>query len=300
MGKMMKFGLLVVVAGLLITTAGVPTILSQSRSQDERGGRPSGSSWRRPDYSHFNIDVLVDGRPQQEFSARGRRYIEAVEGAEYAIRVTNPLPVRVAVALSVDGLNTVDARRTSSWDASKWILMPYQSMVINGWQMSSVRARQFYFTSERDSYGAKLGQTSNLGVISAVFYRERESAVPVTPPMESSRRRESMESKERSAPGAATADSQTSRQKPTATPSEEATRSDDYAATGIGRSVRHDVQWVALDLQRQQAAEISLRYEYRPELIRLGVILPRRYPVEPLRNRENATGFDNRSFSPEP
>ncbi len=291
-----------VVACLVIATASVSTILSQSGSQDERGGRPGGSSsssWRRPDYSQFNIDVLVNGRPQQEFHARGgRRYIEAIEGAEYAIRVTNPLPVRVAVALSVDGLNTVDARRTSSWEASKWILMPYQSVIINGWQMSSVRARQFYFTSERDSYGAKLGQTSNLGVISAVFYRERESVVPVTPPMESSRRRESIESKEKSAAGAA-ADSQTSRQRPAATPSE-VTRADDYAATGIGRSVRHDVQWVALDLQRQQAAEISLRYEYRPELIRLGVIPPRHYPVEPLRNRENANGFDNRSFSPEP
>src|SRR6185295_1114851 len=39
--------------------------------------------------------------------------------------------------------------------------------------MSSENARRFYFTTERDSYAAKLGQAANLGVISAVFFRER-------------------------------------------------------------------------------------------------------------------------------
>ena len=66
----------------------------------------------------FEVDVLIEGAPAEEFLARGRRYVEATEGAEYELRIRNPLPVRVAVALSVDGLNTIDARRSSSWDAS--------------------------------------------------------------------------------------------------------------------------------------------------------------------------------------
>ena len=63
------------------------------------------------------------------------------------------------------------------------MIEPYGTINIGGWQMSSERARRFYFTSERDSYGAKLGQTSNLGVVSAVFFRERTGPypVPVTP-----------------------------------------------------------------------------------------------------------------------
>src|SRR5205823_12686727 len=121
----------------------------------------------------FSVEVLVDGRPVPEYAARGRRYIEAFEGAEYELRIHNPLSVRVAVALSVDGLNTIDARHTSAWDAHKWVIDPYGTIEIGGWQMSSSGARRFYFTSERDSYAAKLGQAQNLGLISAGFFRER-------------------------------------------------------------------------------------------------------------------------------
>ncbi len=129
----------------------------------------------------FQLDVLVNGRPLPEYYARGRTYVEALQGAEYELRVRNPSADRVAVALSVDGLNTIDARHTSAWNASKWVIEPYQTITISGWQMSSERARRFYFTNERDSYGAKLGQTANLGVISAVFFRERRRVIPITP-----------------------------------------------------------------------------------------------------------------------
>jgi len=121
----------------------------------------------------FEVQILVDGRPLEEYNARGKSYVEALAGAEYEVRIRNPLPYRVAVALSVDGLNSIDARHTTAWNASKWVIEPYGTINISGWQMSSERARRFYFTSERDSYGAKLGQTSNLGVVSAMFFRER-------------------------------------------------------------------------------------------------------------------------------
>ena len=45
--------------------------------------------------------------------------------------------------------------------------------MISGWQVNDRTARSFYFTGERGtSYGAALGQTDNLGVIEAVFFRE--------------------------------------------------------------------------------------------------------------------------------
>ena len=107
----------------------------------------------------LEVQILVDGRPLEEYAAHGKTYIEAIAGAEYEVRIRNPLPYRVAVALSVDGLNSIDARHSSAWNASKWVIEPYGTINISGWQMSSERARRFYFTSERDSYGAKLGQT---------------------------------------------------------------------------------------------------------------------------------------------
>src|SRR5438034_9703565 len=156
----------------------------------------------------FAVEVLVDGRPLAEYAARGRRYIEALENAEYEVRVHNPTSSRVAVALSVDGLNSIDARHTSAWDAHKWVIEPYGTIHVRGWQMSGESARRFYFTTERDSYGAKLGQTANLGVISAVFFRERRpyTIMPVTPsqsrpPYE----KEDTRPDQRSAPGTSSA-----------------------------------------------------------------------------------------------
>jgi hypothetical protein len=256
----------------------------------------------RPPYGSFGVEVLVGGAPLDVLYGRGRRYVEAREGAEYELLVRNPLPVRVAVALSVDGLNTIDARRTSAWESSKWVIEPYGTIRISGWQMSSSRARRFYFTTERDSYAARLGRASNLGVITAVFFREvAPRPYPVTPPPHdrplprersgAHRDEETMraESGERKSGGQAGATA--------ARP-----RYDDegYAATGIGRSVGHDVTWIQMPLERTPAAEVTVRYEYRDALVRLG-LLPRPWREEDaLRRRERARGFEEPRYSPEP
>ena len=191
----------------------------------------------------FELDVLVDGRPLNEYYSRGRTYVEALQGAEYELRLRNNSADRVAVALSVDGLNTIDARHTSAWNASKWVIEPFQTITITGWQMSSERARRFYFTNERDSYGAKLGQTANLGVIAAVFFRERSRPVPITPSYPRGGDKNSMEAPSQSA--------------------QSVRRDDERAATGIGRNVRNDVRWVDMDLDSRAAGEVTIRYEYR-------------------------------------
>ena len=222
----------------------------------------------------FEVEVLVNGTPLEEYAARGRRYIEALEGEEYEIRVHNPLSVRVAVALSVDGMNTIDARRTSARDASKWVIEPYGTITISGWQMSSSRARRFYFTTESDSYGAKIGQTANLGVISAVFFRENRPIVIVPPPRpprpyedqgidRDEKRRSSEEPASPRANNSAGAQSKTAEAAPRP--------DDDYAATGIGRNVRNDVTWINLNLESHPAGEITIRYEYHDALVRLGI-----------------------------
>lgn len=247
----------------------------------------------------FDVAILVDGWPLQEYAARGKSYVEAREGAEYEIRINNPYPFRVAVALSVDGLNSIDARRTSAWNASKWVIGPYGTIHVSGWQMSSERARHFYFTTERDSYAAKLGQTANLGAISAVFFRERRSVpIPITPPRpipqeHGARDRGAAKSKAPSTSSESQAAGREERQAPI-------DRDEGYAATGIGRSVRNDVRFVDMDLESRPAGEVNIRYEYYGALVRLG-ILPRQYPrIDPLRRREGATGFEDRRFSPEP
>ena len=260
-----------------------------AHGQDRQAERTT--IYRLPPQGSFDVEVLVNGRPMTEYLARGRTYVEAIKGAEYELRVRNSSPYRVAVALSVDGLNTIDARHTSAWNSSKWVIEPYQSITIGGWQMSTERARRFYFTNERDSYGAKLGQTANLGVISAVIFRERQRPISIYPPppyyprpVDKSQQKEAPASSESRA-------GQDSKSRGAV-----ATMPDDeYAATGIGRSVRNDVRWVDMDLESQPVAQMTVRYEYYSALLKLGVVPRPNYEPYPLRRRE-----DSRGFSPEP
>ncbi len=271
------------VPALLILTAGVPDAVS---AQPAPGG-----AVRHPDL--FTVEVIVDGRALPVHSWRGTRYVEALKGREYALRLRNPLDRRVAVALSVDGLNSIDARRTSAAQARKWVLGPYETVTISGWQTSRQHARRFFFTSEEDSYGEALGQTRNLGVISAVFFRERSQAVaPITASptgtadAKGGRAREQEDRQGRPASSPA----------PAAASAAARSEADEYAATGIGRQTDHLVEQVFLDLESSPAATIQLRYEYRPQLVRLGVLRP---SDEPLARRERAQGFEP-GFCPEP
>ncbi len=255
----------------------------------------------------FSVEVLVEGRPLAEYAARGRRYVEALENAEYELRIHNPLGSRVAVALAVDGLNSIDARHTSAWDAHKWVIEPYGTIHVRGWQMSSENARRFYFTTERDSYAAKLGQASNLGLITAVFFRERRP-ITVTQVTPSERRppykEEDRTRDERAAPEPGTAGGTSRVESSRDAPKQRSVQpypppDDESAATGIGRSVRNDVQWIRMDLDSRPAGEIAIRYEYRASLVRLGII-PRDYPrPNVLDRRERAQGFEPK-YCPQP
>jgi hypothetical protein len=224
------------------------------------------------------VTVLVDDAARPEYFHDGTTYIEAVRGASYALRITNPTPYRVAVALSVDGLNTIDARHTAARDAAKWVLEPHQSTVISGWQVSDRAARSFFFTGERHSYGARLGRTDNLGVIEAVFFREygpiyvEPSQIAPSPPLP---------------PGAA--DGAVGSAAPSMKTQREST-SDDYAATGMGRRERHEVESVDIRLDPDPVASIRIRYEFTPQLVKLG-ILPQ--AISPLERRERARGFSD-------
>src|SRR5262245_39851436 len=120
----------------------------------------------------YTMEILVDGTPLQEYAARDTRYIEALKGRPYSIRFRNLGGERVAVALSVDGLNSIDARTTTALEARKWVLGPYETMTLDGWQTSASTARRFFFTTESQSYGAWLGRTRSLGLIAAAVLRE--------------------------------------------------------------------------------------------------------------------------------
>lgn len=251
---------------------------------------PAAGTCRRPTpTSAYSMEILVDGSPLSAYTKAGTTYVEALKGREYAVRLTNRTGERVAAALAVDGLNSIDAGHTSSQDARKWILAPWETVTLSGWQTGSGTARRFVFTSEPKSYGAWLGRTSDLGVISAAFFREAtrrdEIAAEPTPPQPLVQ-----SGAERDAAGEAPRAKALGEMKPSA-------KKDELAATGIGREIEHRVVRVEFDAEDAPASIVSVRYEYHDALVRLGVI-----PAgdDDLARRERARGFADSGFAPDP
>jgi hypothetical protein len=266
-------------------------------------GRPSGAGipgHYRPWPGGFDVQVLVGGRPLPQETVGGERRVEAFAGTEYELRLTNPLPERVAVAVSVDGLNVIDARHTTAWDASKWVIHPHGTLTLSGWQVGSERARRFYFTTERDAYATRIGRPADFGVISAVFYRERRPISEIIPPRMSVPERGDSVGAAAGAPAAGTAarsvpsnDGGSARGRLTP-----AWPYDGRAATGIGSSVRSEVREVGMELEQYPIAAVTLRYDFRPSPPQ-PVIVPGFAP-EPPRERGGMTRREEGRFAPEP
>lgn len=268
----------------------------------------------------FELSVLVDGYRVSEYPWQGRTYVEALRTRSFTLRVSNPTAERVAVAISVDGRNVVDAKRTGERSATKWVLDPWQTLDIPGWQVSGDTARRFFFTETARSYAKWLGDTSNVGTIEAVFFRGRHRTPPIA--LESPRGQDwdgqaqaradaeggtsknSAGARDEAARERSTNEPTTDfRKAPKAAPPAAGTirpdrseESDGYAATGIGERTHNPVQWVRFEEDPTPASRIALRYEFRRELVRLGVLSRGR---DDLSNREHATGF-SREYAPEP
>src|SRR4030095_15238284 len=197
------------------------------------------------DQTGFQMEVLVNGSPVPKYFQSGKVYVEALKNQEYSIRLNNTSGSGVSVALAVDGLNSIDARTSDAFSAKKWVLGPYESITIDGWQVNQQQARKFFFTTEAKSYGQWLGKTQNLGIISAVFYRERPrwnqypGSTSSLPREDSSEGHSSNRDARQEAPQTS-AESASDSANPTA-PSQKKT--DDYAATGIGRGMQAENTW---------------------------------------------------------
>jgi hypothetical protein len=170
---------------------------------------------------------------------------------------------RMDCDVSVDGLNIIDARHTTAWDASKWIIHPHGTLTITGWQVGSEPARRLYFTTERDAYATKIGRPGDFGVISAVFYREQRTVPEIT-------RHRSSVPEQRQSLGQTAEAAATGPAVRSAPGGEDSSRrrlppywhDEGRAATGIGRSVPSEVREVQMELERDPVAVVTLRYAF--------------------------------------
>jgi hypothetical protein len=135
---------------------------------------------RRQPYG-FRLEVMNDNEGVKLESAKdGRPFVTAHQGERYTIRLYNPLPVRVAVNLTVDGLNSISGKPSGISDGDKWMIEPYSYVTVPGWQVSGAESRRFFFTDKPKSYaqwrGEMLGKdlAANCGVVGAAYFWNQE------------------------------------------------------------------------------------------------------------------------------
>jgi hypothetical protein len=121
------------------------------------------------------------GRPLQMWRRHGRLYIAGEQGERYSLRVTNRTGARVLVVLSVDGVNILSGE-TASYNQRGYVFDPYQSYDVNGWRKSNTEVAAFSFAPLPQSYAARTGRPTDVGVIGMAVFREKVAPVAVTEP----------------------------------------------------------------------------------------------------------------------
>jgi hypothetical protein len=125
---------------------------------------------------------IVDqaGRALPGVAVGDRHYIVGEAGMRYEIAITNAGPRRYEVVAAVDGLDVVDGR-PASFGKRGYVVDAHTSIRIDGFRTSVYEVASFRFGRVEDSYAARMGSDSNVGVIGMAFFCERSAAPLVEP-----------------------------------------------------------------------------------------------------------------------
>ena len=188
-------------------------------------------------------------------------YVEAVKGDRYSIEVTNRSDRRIGVVIAVDGRNIINGKRSElNSKEQMYILGPRESNTFEGWRTGMDRTNRFYFTESSDSYADKVfGDVSAMGTVALAVYKEKLPEITLHSqwPLGT-----------RDVPGGALPqDSSKSRSSDRV----EAKKGEE-AGTGFGETTYSPARVVHFDPEHIPAEKIVMKYEWRSELCRKGVL----------------------------
>jgi hypothetical protein len=188
-------------------------------------------------------------------------YVEAVKGCRYSIQVTNRSGRRIGVVIAVDGRNIISGKKSDlKRDERMYIIGPYEANTFEGWRTAMDRTNRFYFTEPSDSYAEKVfSDGSAMGTIAVAVYSEK---VPKVPPcsQKSSRLNE--------APAGATVPAP----RDSASAHRPEQNKDKESGTGFGETTYSPAQLVQFEPEQAPADKVVLKYEWRSELCRKGIL----------------------------
>jgi hypothetical protein len=262
------------------------------------------------------VSVEVDGGFSPLYPApdgSDRWYLEAREGARYAITLANRTRERLGVVVTVDGLNAISGQPDIG-PGRMYVLGPWDQTIVRGWRTSLSEVRRFTFVDEAASYASRSGKAnSKMGWIEIAVYRERRhqvqrpwlkdgtgsgwnrapregdenpraevppSSLPLTdPPPPTAQATPSPERPSDQAAGA--------RSRPEGYTPE---RPRSFPGTGWGQRADDPVVLVSFDPEPTPSERVTLRYEYGSTLRALGVLPRPFYQADRLRERERGEG----------
>jgi hypothetical protein len=188
-------------------------------------------------------------------------YMEAVKGQRYSVQVINKSDRRLGVVIAVDGRNIIDGKKSDLKRTERmYIIGPHEENTFEGWRTGMDRTNRFYFTEQSDSYAEKVfADASAMGTVALAVYREKlPEIVPYSG--RSSRMKETPAGGAPCPPGASSSADRSELKK------------SEQAGTGFGETTYSPAYVVHFDPEHAMAEKIVLKYEWRSELCKRGII----------------------------
>jgi len=188
-------------------------------------------------------------------------YMEAMKGKRYSIQVANKSNRRIGMVIAVDGRNIIDAKKSDlKRNERMYIIEPNETNTFEGWRTGMERTNRFYFTEQSDSYTEKVfADASAMGTIALAVYREKLTEV-VPYSGSSSRMKDTPAEAAPCAPSESRSVDRFEQKKK------------EQAGTGFGETTYSPAYVVHFDPEHTIAEKIVLKYEWRSELCRKGII----------------------------
>jgi len=189
-------------------------------------------------------------------------YMEALKGEKYSIEVANRSDRRIGVVIAVDGRNIINGKKSDLKPGERmYIIDPYTTNTFEGWRTGMDKTNRFYFTEQSDSYAEKVfSDASAMGTIALAVYREKLPPIALHSELP-------YRTKDTPPAGAA---SQAPVEKRSSNRLEQ--EKSEQAGTGFGETTHSPARVVQFEPEYTVAEKIVLKYEWRTELCKKGVI----------------------------
>ncbi len=161
--------LMVVLTSLIVACSGDAQAGSRGKRHLSSGGE-------------FSFQLESGGRVLPVYTHKGRSYVEGSFGDDYAIRVFNHTGQRVEAVVTVDGRDVISGSVGNYKQGRGYVISPYDSVLIDGFRTNWSNVAAFRFTDIGDSYAARMGDASNVGVIGVAIFKEKQYRPRPLPP----------------------------------------------------------------------------------------------------------------------